>query len=115
MTKTTVKKSKKTAMERVIASSLPWSCTSFGVASEIEACIDSNWVTIADIHPVPGFDGEDIAGFIIRSVNGYGKLQPHLQKMKSVLELCQQREGVSPQEKRQIGEILDVLKQQTSV
>lgn len=75
----------------------------------------SNWITVASIPPIPEFDGEDIASFIIRSVNAYGKLQPHLRKIAAVIERWQQGSSLSPQEKRQAREMLEILDQQNDL
>ena len=64
------KKPKMSAEDRIL-STIPWSCTNFGKQSEIEVCMATTgkWETIATVHAVLGFDAEDIASFIVASVN----------------------------------------------
>ncbi len=54
-----------------ILESLPWSCTHFGGQSEIETYIPAleKWVTLAEVYSVGGIDAEDLADFIVRTVN----------------------------------------------
>jgi len=60
-----------------LQATLPWSCTSFGGQSEIEAFIPATgqWATIADVRSVVGtdIDAEELALFIIRAVDAYFK------------------------------------------
>jgi len=105
------RKVKTAVLKTALLSSLPWACTHFGEESEIEAHVEATgkWETIADVHPFMGFDGEDIASFILRAVNNYEKTQTLFPKIKSLLDLCLQAETLPPKIKQKIDELLKVL------
>lgn len=69
--KKTVRDPKATPAHTLLASR-PWHCTHFGDTSEIEAHNPATgaWETIADVRSTATLDAEDIADFIVRTVNG---------------------------------------------
>jgi hypothetical protein len=75
-----VKKTKASTTKCPVHFTTPWSCTNFGSESEIEAYVEvtGSWETIANVHSVGDLDAEDIADFIIQSVNAYVKT--HIEK-----------------------------------
>jgi len=58
---------------KAILETLPWSHTSSGDESEIEAFLPATdtWETIAVVRTVNGVDAEDMAAFITRLANTY--------------------------------------------
>lgn len=101
MTKS-AKKTQPDALRTALLSTLPWNCTSFGESSEIEAYVAGRevWETIAEVRPCFGFDGEEIAGYIVGAVNSHEKTQEKLRTARMVIELCLQCEAL-PQKTRQ--------------
>ena len=87
MAKSTPKAKAKTFKDS-LASTLPWNHTSFGEDVEIEACAagTNKWETIADVRSFLGFDGEDIASFIVTAVNEHEKTRQLLGDLTELTE-----------------------------
>ena len=110
------RQSKAAALQNTLLSTLPWACTSFGEESEIEVYNDAEgkWHTIADVHPFMGFDGEDIASFILRAINQQEATQPLFLKVKTVLETVQKNSSLSPKIKKEIDETVKAIVEHTN-
>jgi len=62
----------KPSAEKALLATMPWACTNFGNASEIDAYVEETgtWETVAETRSIAGvIDAEDIASFIVSSVN----------------------------------------------
>ncbi len=110
-------KTKTEAFKSSLLSTLPWDHTSFGDGAEIEACVTGTdkWETIADVRPFLGFDGEDIAAYIVCAVNNHEKMRAQLQKANKALELCLSCEGLSPKTRQKVNEVLKAISETNKV
>lgn len=82
---------KKSDGEKSLLATMSWACTNFGQTSEIDAYVEEtgSWETVAEAHAVEGIiDAEDIASFIVRSVNQAQEMQASLKQALVSLEAC---------------------------